>query len=107
MRVADFEIETGELPIAAVERVLGDRARLVAVPAASDAFGTRPDVRAITDAAHAAGALAASTVCTRPRTSRPTSWRSSPTYYACFSYRAGRGKTKRQEARCRWSSAEL
>ena len=57
VRVAEFDIETGELPVAAVERVLGDRTRLVATTAASNAIGTRPDVRAISDAAHGAGAL--------------------------------------------------
>jgi cysteine desulfurase family protein (TIGR01976 family) len=58
VRVADFDADTGELPAAAVERVLSDRTRLVAVTAASNAIGTRPDVRAITDAARDAGALA-------------------------------------------------
>jgi len=57
VRVAEFDVETGELPAGAVERVLSDRTRLVAVTAASNAIGTRPDVRAIADAAHAAGAL--------------------------------------------------
>ena len=37
--------------------MIGDRTRLVAVTAASNAIGTRPDVRAIADRAHQAGAL--------------------------------------------------
>ncbi|WP_407655903.1 cysteine desulfurase-like protein [Capillimicrobium parvum] len=57
VRVADFDAETGELPAEAVQRVLSERTRLVAVTAASNAIGTRPGVRAIADAAHAVGAL--------------------------------------------------
>ena len=57
VRVADFDLETGELPVSAVEQVLSERTKLVAVTAASNLIGTRPDVRAISDAAHAAGAL--------------------------------------------------
>jgi selenocysteine lyase/cysteine desulfurase len=37
--------------------VIGEATRLVAVTAASNAIGTRPDVRAIADRAHQAGAL--------------------------------------------------
>jgi cysteine desulfurase family protein (TIGR01976 family) len=58
VRVAEFNVETGELPVESVERVLGDRTRLVAVTAASNAIGTRPDVRAICNAIHDAGGLA-------------------------------------------------
>lgn len=57
VRVADFDVDSGELPTEAVERVLGERTKLVAFTAASNLIGTRPDVRAISDAAHAAGAL--------------------------------------------------
>lgn len=46
-----------ELPVEAVTAVLTARTRLVAVTAASNVIGTRPDVRAIADAAHAVGAL--------------------------------------------------
>ncbi len=46
-----------ELPVEAVTEHLTDRTRLVAVTAASNVIGTRPDVRAIADAAHAVGAL--------------------------------------------------
>ena len=58
VRVAEFDVETGELPVESVESVLSDRTRLVAVTAASNAIGTRPDVRAICDATHDAGGLA-------------------------------------------------
>src|SRR5262249_6919434 len=57
VRWAQFDVETGELPVTAFDGVIGERTRLVAVTAASNAIGTKPDVRAITDIAHAAGAL--------------------------------------------------
>jgi cysteine desulfurase family protein (TIGR01976 family) len=57
MRWAEFDPATGELPARRVEEVLGDRTRLVAVTAASNAIGSRPDVRAIAERAHATGAL--------------------------------------------------
>ena len=58
VRWAEFDIETGGLPVAAFDGVIGERTRLVAVTAASNAIGTKPDVRAIADRAHAVGALA-------------------------------------------------
>ncbi len=57
VRWAEFDVDSGELPAAAFDEVIGERTRLVAVTAASNAIGTRPDVRAIADRAHAAGAL--------------------------------------------------
>jgi len=57
VRWADFHPATGELPPEAVTRLLSDRTRLVAVTAASNLIGTRPDVAAMTRAAGAAGAL--------------------------------------------------
>ena len=57
VRWAQFDVETGELPLSAFDGLIGERTRLVAVTAASNAIGTRPDVRAIADRAHAAGAL--------------------------------------------------
>jgi cysteine desulfurase family protein (TIGR01976 family) len=57
VRWAEFDPETGELPAETFDELIGDRTRLVAVTAASNAIGTKPDVRAITDRAHAAGAL--------------------------------------------------
>jgi cysteine desulfurase family protein (TIGR01976 family) len=56
VRFADPEPETLELPASAVEAVLSDRTRWVAVTHASNAVGTVPDLRGIVDAAHAAGA---------------------------------------------------
>ena len=53
---ADPEPETLELPSAAVEAVLSDRTRWVAVTAASNACGTIPDLPGIVAAAHGAGA---------------------------------------------------
>jgi cysteine desulfurase family protein (TIGR01976 family) len=48
--------ETLELPAAAVERVLSERTRWVAVTAASNAVGTVPDLAGIVAAAHRVGA---------------------------------------------------
>ena len=56
VRFADPDPETLELPAAAVERVLCDRTRWVAVTAASNAVGTVPDLPGIVEAAHATGA---------------------------------------------------
>jgi cysteine desulfurase family protein (TIGR01976 family) len=57
VRWAEFDTDTGELTAERVGEVIGDRTRLVAVTAASNAIGSRPDVRAIADRAHAEGAL--------------------------------------------------
>ncbi|MEA2440502.1 MAG: hypothetical protein QOH76_1926 [Thermoleophilaceae bacterium] len=48
--------ETLELPPSAIEAVLSDRTRWVAVTAASNAVGTAPDIGAIASLAHGAGA---------------------------------------------------
>jgi len=57
VRWADFDRETGELPVEAVNSVLTPRTRLVAVTGASNLLGTRPDLEGIVAAAHQAGAL--------------------------------------------------
>src|ERR671932_1205496 len=57
VRWAEVDIETGELPAWQFDELLTERTRLVAVTAASNAIGTRPDVTAIAARAHAAGAL--------------------------------------------------
>jgi len=57
VRWAEPDRETTELPVEAVAAVLSDRTRLVAVTAASNLVGTRPDVRGVADAVHDAGAL--------------------------------------------------
>jgi cysteine desulfurase family protein (TIGR01976 family) len=57
VRWVDFDPETAELDVAGLAQVLGGHTRLVAVTAASNLLGTMPDVRAIADLAHAAGAL--------------------------------------------------
>jgi cysteine desulfurase family protein (TIGR01976 family) len=57
VRWADIDRATGALPVAQYDELVGPRTRLVAVTAASNAIGTVPDVRAIADRAHAAGAL--------------------------------------------------
>jgi cysteine desulfurase family protein (TIGR01976 family) len=55
VRWLGFDPVTAELD--AVESLLTDRTRLVAVTAASNLFGTRPDVAAVARAAHEVGAL--------------------------------------------------
>jgi cysteine desulfurase family protein (TIGR01976 family) len=57
VRWAEPVLPEVELPSAAVTSLLTERTRLVAVTAASNVVGTRPDVRAIADAAHHVGAL--------------------------------------------------
>lgn len=57
IRWADFDPLTGELPPSAVGDLLNGRTRLVAVTAASNLIGTRPDIAAISRLVHEAGAL--------------------------------------------------
>ncbi|MGH8912752.1 MAG: cysteine desulfurase-like protein, partial [Acidimicrobiia bacterium] len=55
--IARFDSHSYTLDVGAVEELLTDRTRLVAVTHASNALGTIPDVPAIVVAAHRAGAL--------------------------------------------------
>jgi cysteine desulfurase family protein (TIGR01976 family) len=57
VRMVDFDRADGTLDLDQMARVVGDRTRLVAVTAASNALGTVPPVRRVADLAHAAGAL--------------------------------------------------
>ena len=57
VRWADFDPRTGELPVAGVTDLLSARTRLVAVTAASNLIGTRPDLGALAAAVHDVGAL--------------------------------------------------
>ena len=57
VRWASFDPATGVLPGAAITELLSSRTRLVAVTAASNLLGTRPDIPAIAAAVHDAGAL--------------------------------------------------
>jgi cysteine desulfurase family protein (TIGR01976 family) len=57
VRWAEFDVDTGELPIDQFDSLICERTRLVAVTAASNAIGTKPDVRAISDRVHAVGGL--------------------------------------------------
>lgn len=57
IRWADFDPLTGELTVEDVAKVLSDRTRLVAVTAASNLIGTRPDVAGICEQAHRVGAV--------------------------------------------------
>jgi cysteine desulfurase family protein (TIGR01976 family) len=58
VRWADVQLPEGDLELAQLAELIGDRTRLVAVSAASNLIGTRPDVPRITALAHEAGALA-------------------------------------------------
>ncbi|WP_375431961.1 cysteine desulfurase-like protein [uncultured Friedmanniella sp.] len=57
VRWVDFDPTTAELDPARVADVLTDRTRLVALTAASNLLGTKPDVAAVAAAVHTAGAL--------------------------------------------------
>jgi cysteine desulfurase family protein (TIGR01976 family) len=57
VRWAEFDPATGELTPDDIESVVSDRTRLVAVTAASNLIGTRPDLPAVAEVAHRVGAL--------------------------------------------------
>jgi cysteine desulfurase family protein (TIGR01976 family) len=57
VRWAEVDTATAELPSGQFTELVSDRTRLVAVTAASNIVGTRPEVAAIASAAHAVGAL--------------------------------------------------
>lgn len=57
VRIAPFDRDTLQLDHAALEALVNERTRLVAIGAASNALGTVNDVRRVTDAARAVGAL--------------------------------------------------
>ena len=57
VRWVDFDPASGELPVENIEAQLTGHTRLVAITAASNLIGTMPDVSAIADRTHAAGAL--------------------------------------------------
>ncbi|MEJ7651097.1 MAG: cysteine desulfurase-like protein [Nakamurella sp.] len=57
VRWIDIDPATGELDAASMAAVIGERTRLVAVTAASNLIGTRPDIAAVADQVHAVGAL--------------------------------------------------
>lgn len=57
VRWADFDVATGELAAEVIAGLVGERTRLVAVTAASNLIGTMPDLPAIAEVVHGAGAL--------------------------------------------------
>ncbi|MGI8699747.1 MAG: aminotransferase class V-fold PLP-dependent enzyme, partial [Nocardioidaceae bacterium] len=57
LRWVEMDASTGELAAESLAAALTDRTRLVAVTAASNLVGTRPDVASISRAAHEVGAL--------------------------------------------------
>jgi cysteine desulfurase family protein (TIGR01976 family) len=56
VRWVDFDPETAELSMDSLEEAVGPRTRLVAVTGASNLLGTRPDLPAVAERVHAAGA---------------------------------------------------
>jgi cysteine desulfurase family protein (TIGR01976 family) len=56
VKLVEFDVDAGRLPVTAIADALTDHTRWVAVTGASNAVGTMPDIAAITAAAHAAGA---------------------------------------------------
>ncbi|MEY4900824.1 MAG: hypothetical protein RI895_1246 [Actinomycetota bacterium] len=57
LRWIEFDPTTGHLDISDVESVINERTKLVAITAASNLIGTRPDIPAISKAVHAVGGL--------------------------------------------------
>jgi cysteine desulfurase family protein (TIGR01976 family) len=57
VRWVDVQLPEGDVPAAAFAGLISERTKLVAVTAASNLIGTRPDVPAITALARSAGAL--------------------------------------------------
>ena len=57
LRWVGFDRETAELTVDDVRAELSERTKIVAVTGASNVLGTRPDLPAIADAVHEAGAL--------------------------------------------------
>src|SRR5882757_8518096 len=57
VRWAEVDVETCELPTWQYEQLINSHTRLVALTAASNVVGTRPEVRKVADLAHAVGAL--------------------------------------------------
>ena len=57
VRWVELDPATAELDAASLDAALTDRTRLVALTAASNLLGTKPDVRAIADRLHALGGL--------------------------------------------------
>jgi cysteine desulfurase family protein (TIGR01976 family) len=54
---AEFDPNTGELPISAIGKLLSDKTKLVAVTGAGNTLGTRPDIKAIASEVHRYSAL--------------------------------------------------
>jgi len=57
VRWAEVDLPAGELPVEQYKALVSERTRLVAVTAASNVLGTRPDVGSIAALAHEVGAL--------------------------------------------------
>ena len=57
VRWAEIDLETGELPADQYKELVNGRTKVVAVTAASNVLGTKPDISRIAEIAHSAGAF--------------------------------------------------
>ncbi len=89
VRWIDFDPETAELRPEHLGAVLGGRTRLVAVTAASNVLGTRPDVPALVRLAHDAGALVYVDGVHHAAHALPDLAGSGADFYACSPYKFG------------------
>ena len=54
---AEFDVETAELPVESITKLLSNKTKFVAVTGAANTLGTRPDIKAIAKEVKASGAL--------------------------------------------------
>ena len=54
---AEFDVETAELPVEAISKLLTNKTKFVACTGAANTLGTRPDIAEIAKAVHSVGAL--------------------------------------------------
>jgi len=57
VRWAEIDLETGELPADQYKELVNGRTKVIAVTAASNVLGTKPDISRIAEIAHSAGAF--------------------------------------------------
>ena len=57
VRWAEFDVETAELPVESITKLLSNKTKFVAVTGAANTLGTRPDIKAIAKEVKNSGAL--------------------------------------------------
>ena len=57
IRWAEFDVETAELPVESITKLLSNKTKFVAVTGAANTLGTRPDIKAISKEVKNCGAL--------------------------------------------------